>query len=153
MVERCRYRILLLALMVTCLPVATAYGQTPADRLSQCLITKSTNEDRIALAKWMAFAMSAHPAIRDVVAIPPVEIDRSDKEMAAIFTELLVVRCPAEASAVLSSTDSTNAMQVAFEKLGEMAAEEISNGADSQARMSGFLKYLNEEDFRSLNKQ
>lgn len=145
------YRKYLVALVVS-LPVSTAYGQTPANRLSECLMTKSTNEDRVALMKWMAFGISAHPAIKDVLAIPPVEIDRSDKEMAAIFTELLVVRCPAEASAVLSSADSSNAMQVAFEKLGEMAAEEIYNGPAIQTRMSGFLKYLNEDDFKSLNK-
>lgn len=129
-----------------------AYAQTPTERLSECLITKSTNADRIALMKWLAFGISAHPEIKNVLAIPPVEIDRSDKEMAAIFTELLVVRCHAEASAVLSGSDSSTAMQVAFEKLGEMAAEEIYNGNDIQTRMSGFLKYLNENDFQSLSK-
>lgn len=130
---------------------ATTQAQTATDRLGQCLKSKSTGADRLALIKWTAIAISANPALREIIAVPQEEIDRSDKEIAAIFTDLLVTKCPAEARAVLSSENKSKAMEVAFEELGAMAAQEVYSGKEIQERMSGFLRYINKNDLKALD--
>jgi hypothetical protein len=143
---------LVFVLAATCLAFSdTTRAQTATDELGQCLVMNSTGANRIALIRWVAFAISVHPAIRDVIAVTPSEIEKSDKEVAALFTELLVVKCPTEAKAVLSNGgDSSTAMRVAFEQLGKIAGQEVFSAPELQTRMTGFTKYINENDFQSL---
>lgn len=126
---------------------ATQTGaQTASNRLGDCLVQSSTGAQRLALVRWIAFAIVAHPSVRDSVAVPNQVIDDTDKEIARNFTELLTIACRSESRDAMR--EGGKSIQLAFEVFGRIAMQELMNNPDVDTRIEGFLNHLNEEDFR-----
>jgi hypothetical protein len=84
---------------------AAAAGAGPyTDDLSKCLVAATTPDDRIALARWIFIAFSAHPRVAPVSAVKPADVDSANAEIGDLFMKLLTNTCR-EGEKVMSRPD------------------------------------------------
>lgn len=139
-----------LVLIAMLLLSAGAQAQSQADTLGNCLADSTSGKDRKALATWVFLAMAAHPEIKQFAsaAVPPAS-DDSARWMAALVTRLLTESCVNEAKAAMSTGGST-ALPLAFQKLGQLAMQELMTDKSVQESMGLFERYLDQSKFAKL---
>jgi hypothetical protein len=124
-------------------PAAAATPETEA--FGQCLVGKTSGDDRLLLARWITFAFASHPVVQDTVSIDPTKLAETDAGMAGLVMSLLTERCTVEAkAAVAAEGDAGIALQKAFEMLGMVASQEVMMDASAQERINAFAGYLDE---------
>jgi len=121
------------------------------DALRTCVSDNTTGKDRKDLAKWVFFAMAAHPEIKQY-ADPKVAdaADESAKSMAALVTRLLTDSCVKEVRAVMSTGQGAQAVQLAFRTLGELAMQELMTDKSVQDTMSAFGRYVDQSHLNQV---
>lgn len=135
--------LLLSSLALSTLPARAATPETEA--FGQCLIGKTTGDDRLLLARWMTFAFATHPVVQDAVTVDQTRLDEADKKMGELVMTLLAERCQAEVKAAVAAEGSAGvAMEKAFEMLGMVASQEVIMDQKVQARINAFGAYLDE---------
>ncbi len=135
--------LVLSGLALTAAPALAATPETEA--FGQCLIGKTTGDDRLLLARWITFAFASHPVVQDTVSMDASKLAETDENMANLVMSLLTERCATEAkAAVAAEGDAGVAMQKAFEMLGMVASQEVMMDPATQARINGFAGYLDE---------
>lgn len=138
----------LTALLLSSLALSTAPAQatTPETEVfGQCLIGKTTGDDRLLLVRWITFAFASHPVVQDTVSLDASKLAETDENMANLVMALLTERCAVEAkAAVAAEGNAVVAMQKAFEMLGMVASQEVMLDPTTQARINGFATYLDE---------
>lgn len=135
-------RLLLPSILVLC--SLTAAAQTSTQALSQCLADSTSGRDRKDLARWVFFAMAAHPEIKQYAA-PAAEqaSEEAHKTIAATFTRLLAESCLPQTQAAFKEGGS-KAIETAFQTLGQLAMQEIMSNPDVNAGMTRFEKFLDQ---------
>lgn len=135
-------RIVLFAVLALS-PLVTQ-AQAPTDALSQCLADNTTGKDRKDLARWVFFAMAAHPEIKQYVS-PALAAASEDthKMMATTFTRLLADSCLKQTQAAFKQGGS-KAIEVAFQTLGALAMQELMSNPEVSADMSKFEKLIDQ---------
>ncbi len=124
-------------------PSLSAAVQQPAGALTQCLADNTTGKDRKDLAKWIFLAMAAHPEMKQhASAETAAAADQSSRTMAALVVRLLTESCPNEARAAFKSGQASQALEVAFAGLGQLAMQELMTDKAVQDSMSLFERYL-----------
>jgi len=125
--------------------------QAQVQGLGQCLSMKSTGEDRIAFAAWLVVGMSSAPQLKGLASVAPADRDGRNRDVARIFTRLIVKDCIEYAKPLLKA-GKTKAFSAAFETFGRMAMEELMSNPGTDKAMSEFTKYLSDADFADLKK-
>jgi len=128
-----------------------ANAKTKTEIMSDCLVSKTTGSDRILLVRWIGYSIAGHYAIRGSMGIPDQSIEQSDKDIAALITQLLLQRCLDETQDVVSE-GGAGAVGNAFRILGEVAMQEVMMDKAVNARIEKFSDYLNRSDFERLLK-
>lgn len=119
-----------------------ARAQSPVEALSACLADSTSGKDRKDLARWVFFAMAAHPEMKPFgsAAIAAASAD-TDRTLATLFTRLLAEQCPRQTQAAYKQGGS-KAIEVAFQTLGQLAMQELMSNPEVGANMSRFEKLL-----------
>jgi hypothetical protein len=120
-----------------------------AAALSDCLIRKSTGEDRIAVAQWMLAAMASGPQMKDLFKVDPALKAELDKRMAATFTRLMVTACSDE-SRPLFKAHSKEGFRAAGNTLGGIAIRELLSDPAAVRELEAYVQYLNKSDFAGV---
>jgi hypothetical protein len=140
-----RYLLVVLLLQIPGL----AFADTAA-ALSSCVADNTSGKQRKDLARWVFFAMAAHP---DLVSYTTSELsaarEQTDRMTADLFVQLITQQCPNEASAAFAERQ-TAGIQAAFEQLGRLAMFELMSNADTTAAMSSFEKYLDNDKIAAV---
>lgn len=117
--------------------------QEPVAALTQCLADNTSGKDRKDLAKWIFLAMAAHPEMKQhASAVTTAAVDQSSRTMAALVVRLLTESCANEARAAVKSAPASQALQIAFGGLGQLAMQELMADKSVQQSMSLFERYL-----------
>jgi hypothetical protein len=125
-------------------------AQEPVDALKMCLADNTSGKDRKDLAKWVFFAMAAHPEMRQYVEPNlAAAADESSKTFAVLLTRLLTDSCVNEVRAVMKTGQGSQALKFAFEALGQSAMQELTSDKTVQDAMGSFGRYV---DQSRLNK-
>ena len=93
------------------------------DDLSNCLADNLTGKERKSLAKWIFFAMAAHPEISSYSSATQEDVLSSDKYVGKLITRLLTVDCQDKVR--LAHSSDPLALQRAFEFVGQVAMQEL----------------------------
>ncbi|MCU0828640.1 MAG: hypothetical protein MUE52_14845 [Tabrizicola sp.] len=127
-----------------------AYAASPESAaLGECLIGKTTGEDRLLLARWMTFAFAAHPDVQDAVTLDRSALPDTDQRVADLVMALLADRCNAEAkAAVAAEGNAAIAFEAAFQMLGTIAAEEAMRDPGVATAINGFVSHVDEAALR-----
>src|SRR5580658_6709822 len=106
------------------------------DDLSKCLVASTTPTDRVALARWIFFAFSAHPSVASYSAVKASDIESANVEIGALFMKLLTNSCREKTKAALRY-EGPAAIQLSFQTLGQVAGMELASNPAVQAKMAG----------------
>ena len=134
-----KLRMMLLAAGVLLSGVAQAGPYT--DKLSQCLVGKSTMDDHVVIVQWMFAAMSRHPSVAPMGSVSEDQVDKANARMAQLFSRLLTETCKDEAKAALKNEGDV-AMQQGFQALGQVAGRELFLNQDVEKSLTGMTKYI-----------
>jgi len=117
----------------------------PIDALRTCVTDNTSGKDRKDLAKWVFFAMAAHPEIRQYADAKVADAaDESSKTMAALVTRLLTDSCVSEVKAVMKTGQGSEAVKLAFTTLGALAMQELMADKAVQDAMGSFGRYVDQ---------
>lgn len=138
-------RAIALVLFSTSLIAPVQAATQESEIFGQCLIGKTTGDDRLLLARWITFAFASHPVVQDAITVETALLAKTDKEIADLVMALLTERCSAEAkAAVIAEGDPSIAIQKAFEMLGMVASQEVMMDPAAQQRINAFGGLLDE---------
>jgi hypothetical protein len=139
---------MLAALTLVCTPV-TASADLHSDDLSRCLLNATTNDDKLALMRWLFIQMAYHPVVADIARTTPESIQAVDTRMARLFERLLAVDCRNQSIQAVKY-GGNDPLGPSFEVLGKVAMTELMNDDKVNAGLSGFTQYLNEAAFDGI---
>jgi hypothetical protein len=122
-----------------------AQAQEPVNALKTCVTDNTSGRDRKDLAKWVFFAMAAHPEMKPYAdAKVAAAVDESSQKLAALVTRLLTESCVNEVRAVMKTGQGSQALRFAFESLGQLAMQELMADKTVQDTMSLFQRYVDQ---------
>lgn len=114
------------------------------DKLSICLVENTSIADKRVLIKWVFGAMASHPDVQKFSSIPESSTLQTNKKTAALFMDLLTIRCGQEAKEA-TKYEGDSAIEASFGVLGEVAMSELTGHPNVTQYMMGFTQYLNEK--------
>lgn len=138
-------RAIALVLFSTALIAPAQAATQESEIFGQCLIGKTTGDDRLLLVRWITFAFASHPVVQDAITVETALLAETDKKIADLVMALLTERCSAEAkAAVIAEGNPAIAIQKAFEMLGMVASQEVMMDPAAQQRINAFGGLLDE---------
>ena len=133
-------KILTSALCVALLasPIPTFASNEVTQAYSTCLVTNTSEKERLDLMLWVFSAMASHPEAKKAFEINDAVIDRAISNAGATLTNVLL-KCRNEAKAVL---DAGLSIGTGFDALGYQAMSELSNNAATRAKMASIGEHM-----------
>ena len=123
---------------------APSYAGPYGDDLAKCLVGATTQDDRIALVRWMFAAASAHPAVASISSVSAQEMQKSNETVGALFVKLLTESCKDKAKTALQY-EGPATMQLSFQVLGQVAASELFSSPEVKQAMAGLQTYFKDK--------
>lgn len=140
------YLIFVIALSLGCSQLS--FSATPTESFGTCLIDSLNGKERKQLAKWIYFAMAAHPEISSFSKASSKDIDSTDQYVGDLVTRLLTVDCPTEMK--LANAENPLALQQAFELVGQVATQELMTNENVMTSITGYAKYADMDKINLL---
>ena len=124
-----------------------ALASSPTEAFANCMVDNLNGKERKNLAKWIFFAIAAHPEIKSYSNVISKDIKESDKYVGKLITRLLVANCPNE----LKKANKSNplAAQQGFELVGRVAMQELMTNQAVTKAITNYIQYADQE---KLNK-
>ena len=119
-----------------------------AQDLGTCLIDSLNGKERKQLAKWIYFAIAAHPEMVKFSNIKDDDRVETDKYIGKLVTRLLAEDCASTAKIALK-TDPL-ALEKAFELVGQVAMQELMNNQSVNSAVTSYIKYADLNKLKSL---
>lgn len=117
--------------------------------LGSCMVDSMTGKERKEMAKWVFFAMAAHPEIKEYSKVPEKAKVATDKYIANLVARLLAEDCLSEARAGVKQ-EGQAAIVNAFELVGRVAMQELMTNKDVIQSIGEYAKYLDNEKMRQI---
>jgi len=118
-----------------------------SDKLANCLVENLNGKERKNLAKWVFFAIAAHPEIKSYSSISDDNRIENDKYVASVIMRLLTENCPKELKTAYSV--NPQAIVSSFELVGRVAMQELMTNENVTKSLSSYTKYA---DLEKVNK-
>ena len=125
------------------------HANTGAEQLGSCLVDSMTGKERKKIAKWLFFAMSAHPELSTYASIENPDITESDNFVGTLITRLLTEDCPQQYKTASNEVGS-QAMVSAFELVGRVAMQELMTDTRVTNSIGAFEKYLDKDKINNV---
>lgn len=135
------------ALLSAFVGAAPASAQA-ASPLSQCLLAKAGEADRMVLVQWIFAGMARGQATKDMARVTEEQRIDSMRKAGALIQRLMLVDCRPETIAAMKS--DPNSLQAAFGTLGEQAMVTLMADPAVDATFSGISEYVDIGKFAAL---
>jgi len=144
------WRLALLASILFAASAAQAgiYG----DDLSKCLVSKSTDEDKAGLVRWIYGLMSSSPNVKDLAAMSAAKHKELNALGASIFERLVFSVCHAETVAALKY-EGNGAFEASFSTLGQVAMRSLMTDPAVSAETAAFGANFSRDKWDALAKE
>ena len=116
--------------------------------LGSCMVDSLNGKERKQLAKWIFFAIAAHPDIKSYSSATSNDINQSDKTVGELITRLLTSDCPNELKAAYRADPS--AVTKAFELVGQVAMQELMTNQNVTNAITNYAQYADLDKVNSL---
>lgn len=120
-----------------------------SDELGKCMVDSLTGKERKDLAKWVYFAMSAHPEIKQYSKITDANRTEFDKVVGSLITRLLTEDCPEKTKKAVRE-EGTSALEGAFRLVGEVAMQELMRDKNVSDSIEAYVKYTNLDKIKQI---
>ncbi len=137
---------MLLALTLTTVQATAA--QSVTNIFASCMVDALNGKERKNLAKWVFFAVAAHPEIKSYSKATPQDIETSDKYVGALITRLLTDNCPTELQA--ASKEDPLALQKGFQLVGQVAMQELMADQSVMQAISNYARYADQDKINQV---
>lgn len=133
-----------MALFLILLSVAVFISPVNASELNlgTCLIDSLTGKERKNLAKWIYFAIAAHPEMSSYSNIKQEDRVKIDKYVGNLVTRLLAEDCASEFKS--AQTTDPLALRKAFELVGQVAMQELMTNQNVKTSITSYVKYTDQ---------
>jgi hypothetical protein len=119
-----------------------------ANLLGNCMVDSLNGKERKQLAKWIFFAVAAHPDMKSYSTATAKDIDESDRTIGNLITRLLTEDCPNE----LQSAQNADplALKRAFELVGQVAMQELMADQNVMKAITNYSQYVDQQKINAL---
>lgn len=138
--------------VVLLLAATPAHAGLYSDDLAKCLMSSTSEADRVSLVRWMFVAFAGHPAVAPLVKASPADVAAVNAEAGKLFMRLLTDSCRTKTLEAMRY-EGPASMQQAFQVLGQVAGMELSQNPAVQERIGGLLSALDEKKLEELGKE
>ena len=135
-----RHLTILLTLFLFSFASNTMAGPS-TDQMADCLVKRTTGQDRIDLARWAVLALSKHPDVSAFVVVDESIDEEIQRSMSELFERLVFSDCSEETKNALKD-DGSVSFKNAFTVLGQIAAAELMRRPEVTKSINGFLNYV-----------
>jgi len=137
---------LLLSLALVIMTVSTVDVQ--ASNLGTCMVDSLNGKERKTLARWIYFAIAAHPEMKPYANIDTENRLRTDKTVGALVTRLLTEDCKDQFVAVMGQ--GPTAIKQAFGLVGRVAMQELMTNKTVEEAITGYAIYVDKDKIKAL---
>ncbi|WCT78394.1 hypothetical protein [Novosphingobium humi] len=124
-----------------------------SQKLAECVTTKATAEDKTALSKWAAVEIAASSPAAGVVTVDAEKKAALDKDVAKIFTRLVVMDCY-DVAKPLAKQGSAQMFRAAGAAFWRFAIRELSaTPGVASGIVRSYVSQINQQDFIRLIQQ
>lgn len=134
-------RIAVLATTAALLTPIIGHAGVYSDDLSKCLVARTSDEDKLLLAKWIFTVISAHPDTASLATVNNVEKVDVAKGTGKLFETLLTASCHDETTKAVKY-EGSQALGAGFKVLGEIAMNTLLSNPKVQAESENFMQYV-----------
>jgi hypothetical protein len=124
---------------------AGVYG----DDLARCLVEKTSDSDKVLLAKWIFTIISAHPSAVSLAKVSEAERTAVARQTAGVFQTLLTDTCR-EQTVKAMKYEGSQALGSSFKVLGEIAMTTLMGDPAVAAQLKDFVQYLDEDKIKAV---
>lgn len=142
-------KLFLVVILIAGFAVTDSQAGQATNELGVCLTDSLNGKERKALARWIFFAIAAHPEMSPYSRISETSRDNSHQLVGTLVTRLMTEDCPVRTKAAVQKSGSA-AIESAFSLVGQVAMQELMNNQDVTTSISGFEKYLDKEKLNAL---
>ncbi|MUH73239.1 hypothetical protein [Psychrosphaera haliotis] len=136
-------------LFVGLLSVAPAsLADNSTQQFASCLVDNLNGKERKKLAKWIFFAMAAHPEIESFSNITANNYTNSDKAIGSLITRLLTENCSAEMKAAYKT--NPQAIEQGFELVGQVAMQELMSNDKVMTAITSYSHFTDQSKINSI---
>jgi hypothetical protein len=126
----------------------STFSHASAQELGNCMVDSLNGKERKELAKWIFFAMAAHPEINSYSKATEQDITESDEFIGKLITRLLTDDCSTEFIAAVK-IDPRN-VEKAFGLVGQVAMQELMTNQNVTKAITNYIKYVDQDKLNSL---
>lgn len=137
-----------IVLIMGIIVAAPALSDTSANNLGRCMVDALNGKERKQLAKWIFFAVAAHPEINSYSSATAKDINESDKNIGKLITRLLTSDCADELK--ISNKSDPLAIQKSFELVGQVAMQELMTDQNVMKAVTNYAQYTDQVKINSL---
>ncbi|WP_242108647.1 hypothetical protein [Luteimonas aquatica] len=136
-------------LIGTMLLPRTAEAGIYSDDLAKCLVARTSDDEKMSLAKWIFSVISAHPGVASIATVDDASREAASRDTAAIFEKLLTESCK-EQTTLAMKYEGTAALKASFKVLGEIAMTSLLTEPKVAAESQGFVKFMDEAKLKTV---
>ncbi len=139
-----------MALLIIFLSVTVCISPVNAGELDlgTCLVDSLTGKERKNLAKWIYFAIAAHPEMSSYSNIKQEDRVKIDKYVGTLVTRLLAEDCASEVKSAQKADPL--ALGKAFELVGQVAMQELVTNQDVETSLYSYVKYTDQKKIQAV---
>lgn len=140
-------KLFLAAASLACLTATPALAGVYGDELTKCVVTSSTDQDKLLFVKYIFSAMAEHPAVKPMANVGADTSAALDRDTSTLFNRLLFADCRKQMIDVIKY-EGLGAVGPAFGALGEVAMRSLMSDPAVSAKIA--RASINPETFGKL---
>ena len=119
------------------------------DNFAECLVTKTTKQEKTDLVKWIYVTISFHPQLSQMSNLTAEDVEMANIRVAEYMTNVFVYKCNEELNQAIQY-EGEESVFYAFELLGELAMGELMQDQGVSAASELFIEYIDFSIFADL---
>ncbi|MGB1560940.1 MAG: hypothetical protein ACPHN2_05505 [Sinimarinibacterium flocculans] len=116
--------------------------------LGTCLVDSLNGKERKELARWIYFAIAAHPEMTPFSKVSTSDRLKSDEYVGSLVTRLFVENCASEL--VEAQKADPRSVEKAFELVGNVAMQELLNDPGVMSAITNYARFVDQSRINSL---
>ena len=138
-----------LILLLTLVLNFNSYAGPFTDDFAKCLVTKTTNQEKTDLVKWIYVTISFHPQLSQMSNLTAEDVEMANIRVADYMTNVFAYKCNDELNQAIKY-EGEESVFYAFELLGELAMGELMQDQGVTAASELFIQYVDLSIFADL---
>ena len=119
------------------------------DTFAECLVTKTTKQEKTDLVKWIYVTISFHPQLSQMSNLTAEDVEMANIRVAEYMTNVFAYKCNNELNKAIQY-EGEESVFYAFELLGELAMGELMQDQGVSVASELFIEYIDFSIFADL---